>query len=140
MEATGKTPVWVRLLTRAGGTNPRNLIKISLATVCHKCKKNGHFNSVCRSVNELHTDSDSESNSDIDTKTFVGVITRGDETPWSITIFVNDTPINFEIDTGAEVSVISTKTYKEIGSPSLTAPTKSLHGPSSKKLSVKGSQ
>ena len=34
--------------------------------------------------------------------------------------------------------MISTKTYKKIGSPSLTAPTKSLHGPSSKKLSVKG--
>ena len=106
--------------------------------VCQKCKKKGHFKSVCRSVNELHTSSDSESDSDTDTKTFVGVITRGDETPWSITIFVNDTPIDFEIDTGAEVSVISTKTYKEIGSLSLTAPTKSLHGPSSKKLSVKG--
>ena len=106
--------------------------------VCQKCKKKGHFKSVCRSVNELHTSSDSESDSDTDTKTFVGVITRGDETPWSITIFVNDTPIDFEINTGAEVSVISTKTYKEIGSLSLTAPTKSLHGPSSKKLSVKG--
>ena len=106
--------------------------------MCQKCKKKGHFKSVCRSVNELHTSSDSESDSDTDTKTFVGVITRGDETPWSITIFVNDTPIDFEIDTGAVVSVISTKTYKEIGSPSLTAPTKSLHGPSSKKLSVKG--
>jgi predicted aspartyl protease len=106
-------------------------------TVCHKCKKEGHLKSVCRSVNKLHTSSDSESDSDTDMKTFVGVITRGDETPWSITIFVNDTPIDFEIDTGAEVSVISTKTYKEIGgSPSLTAPTKSLHGPSSKKLSV----
>ena len=106
--------------------------------VCQKCKKKGHFKSVCRSVNELHTSSDSESDSDTDTKTFVGVITRVDDTQWSITIFVNDTPIDFEIDTGAEVSVISTKTYKEIGSLSLTAPTKSLHGPSSKKLSVKG--
>ena len=49
------------------------------------------------------------------------------------TIHVNDTLIDFEIDTGAEVSVISSKTHKEIGSP-----TKTLHGPSSKKLSVKG--
>ena len=28
--------------------------------VCHKCGKRGHFQSVCRSVNELHTKADTD--------------------------------------------------------------------------------
>jgi hypothetical protein len=41
----------------------------------------------------------------------------------------NDISLNdFEIDTGADVSPTSTKTYDDIGSPSLTASTKFLQG------------
>ena len=108
--------------------------------VCHKCNKRGHFQSVCRSVHELHaeTDSDADSDSKRDSP-FLGVVTSKEEgSPWSITISVDEQPVEFEIDTGAEVTVISTKAHKKLGRPTLSTSNKTLHGPSNKKLPVKG--
>ena len=41
---------------------------------------------------------------------YLGVITRGDRNnSWYITVSINDKPVDFEIDTGAVVTVISSK-------------------------------
>ena len=56
-----------------------------------------------------------------------GVTETGDksrETPWSVTLSVNGKPMPFEIDTSAEVSVISQKAHQDIGSPTLRPPEK----------------
>ena len=78
--------------------------------VCHTCGKPGHIQSVCRSVNViLYTDTDREpvSDSAVDPLpssreecNFLGKVTKGDAKPWSITIAVNNEPIEFEIDMG----------------------------------------
>ena len=60
------------------------------------------------------------------------------ETPWSVTLSVNGKPMPFEIDTGAEVSVISQKAHQDIGSPTLRPPEKTLRDPSNHRLVVKG--
>ena len=115
--------------------------------VCHTCGKLGHFQSVCRSVNIIYTDTDREPVSDSaldplpssrEECNFLGMVTKGDAKPWSIIIAVNNEPIEFEIDTGAEVTVISSKAHHAIGQPTLQASTKTLRGPSNEKLSVKG--
>ena len=70
-----------------------------------------------------------------------GVTETGDksrETPWSVTLSVNGKLMPFEIDTGAEVRVISQKAHQDIGSPTLRPPKKTLRGPSKHRLLVKG--
>ena len=106
--------------------------------VCHKCKKRGHFKSVCRTakMSEVHRDTSPE-----DEEPFMGGMRKDDkhkDSPWSVVLSLNGTPTKFEIDTGAEVTAISKKAHREIGSPPLTPPGRTLRGPSSNKLSVKG--
>ena len=105
--------------------------------ICHKCSKRGHFQSVCRSnkVAEFHTKTPPEKEA-----AFLGVLT-GQEypgSPWSVKLSLNGKPMRFEIDTGAEVTVIPPKTHQDIGSPTLYPSTKILRGPSNKPLAVRG--
>ena len=67
-------------------------------STCHKCSK-----SVCRSsskVSELHEDAKM-------TNKFLGGLNSNEITnnPWRLTIDLNEVPTEFDIDTGAEVSV-----------------------------------
>ena len=72
---------------------------------------------------------------------FLGTLTKqGDDpnsNPWAVTVSLNGKPTQFEIDTGAEVSVISQKAHREIGSPKLYRPQRILRGPSNHALPVK---
>jgi len=58
--------------------------------------------------------------------------------PWKVTVSLNIQPIEFHIDTGADVTVITEKLYKKLKSPQLQKCTKSLVGPSKEVLSVQG--
>ena len=113
---------------------------------CHKCHKRGHFQSVCRtkSVRAVST-TDQEDNED---DLFVGVveepalltvptISSGID-PWTVNIFLNECPVEFQIDTGADVSVISEDQYQKLKTPGLQPSSKSLVGPSQDKLQVCG--
>ena len=109
--------------------------------VCHKCAKRGHFQSMCRStakVAEVRQDDQSICTNDV----YLGQLTTGrkkrSDKPWSVTIHVNGKPIQFDIDTGAEVTVVSPQTHQAIGSPTLHPPQRTLRGPSNHKLPVKG--
>ena len=115
--------------------------------VCHTCGKPSHFQSVCRSVNVIYTDTDREPVSDSaldplpssrEEYNFLEMVPKGDAKPWSITIAVNNEPIEFKIDMGAEVTVISSKVHHAIRQPTLQSAMKTLRGPSNEKLSVKG--
>ena len=76
------------------------------------------FQSACRSpkVSELHTENPPEKE-----LTFIAALTKGiprdHDSPWTNQLSLNDMPTKFEIDTGAAVTIISTKAYKAIGSP-----------------------
>ena len=56
----------------------------------------------------------------------------------TITPPVNNKPIKFEINTGAQVTVISSKAHQEIGGPTLSALSKTLRDPSNSKLAARG--
>ena len=53
-------------------------------------------------------------------------------------ISVNQVNLHFKLDTGAEVTAISEKAYKALGSPKTTQPVKKLCGPTNKPLKVIG--
>ena len=66
-------------------------------------------------MNELHTKADTGLTSN---EAFLEVVTHSKKgNPWSIVVSINGKPIEFEIDTGAEVSVISKAAHNRIGSP-----------------------
>ena len=60
----------------------------------------------------------------VDTRTdpsdvFLGAVGDTANSPWSVTIDVNETPIELHIDTGAEVTVISEEIRRKVGHPAL---------------------
>ena len=90
--------------------------------ICHKCKKKGHFQKLCRSkavlpkgVREVQEDSEDD---------FMGAVHADSEAidaahnPWVTSVNLNKRAITFKIDTGADVTVISDADYnKETDGP-----------------------
>lgn len=72
--------------------------------ICHKCTKHGHFQAVCRSTPKVR-----EINQGDPFLPFLGGVDSQDtaNNPWRLSLLLNDTPTEFNIDTGVEVSVIS---------------------------------
>ena len=105
------------------------------SVTCHRCSKQGHFQSICRPpprASEIHTESSEE-------EAFLGGVTsRNNPTSWTVTLQLNGQQTDFLIDTGAEVTVISEHTHNTIGSPPLSPPPRSLKGPSNHILPVTG--
>ena len=107
-------------------------------SVCHKCSKRGHFQSVCRSagaIREVQTDM---------ADSFLGTVGTSlsaaatGSTPWTISISVNHVPISFNIDIGADVTVLSEPLFKTLQGVTLEPSTRSLKGPSGCPLIVCG--
>ena len=63
---------------------------------------------------------------------------QSDGSPWAMTLSLNGEPTKFEIDTDAEVTVISPSAHRKIGSPALRSVKRTLRGPSNHVLPVKG--
>ncbi|UYV61375.1 hypothetical protein LAZ67_1004650, partial [Cordylochernes scorpioides] len=74
--------------------------------ICNKCRKKGHFAKVC------HTKTIQEVSSSLN-DAFIGIVGMQEnaEDKWCEVIKVNDQPIKFKVDTGAEVSVMPEGTY-----------------------------
>jgi hypothetical protein len=74
-------------------------------TVCRKCQKKGHYQSVCKSgasIRELHQE---------DEETFLGAV---GENPWMVDLKVNSQSVEFCIVTGAEVTIIPERVYQKL--------------------------
>ena len=74
---------------------------------CRKCKTQGYHQSVCRSVTNwatIRTDTVNE-------EPFLGTIeiisTHSKDNQWMIELLLNGKPVQFKIDTGADVTAIS---------------------------------
>ena len=106
--------------------------------ICRKCSKRGHYQAVCRSPAKVggvqaHTDSSHE--------VFLGAVETQDRepaNPWAVTLQLNVRVIEFQIDTGAEVTVISEHAWRQISCPPLSATQCRLRGPDTHTLSVNG--
>ena len=102
--------------------------------ICRTCGKKGHFQRACRSKKISSID---ESPVQQDDSFYLGVVSDNKE-PWSVTLRLNGRPTDFCIDTGAEVTVISEKSYTKIGSPNLKSLNKTLRGAGSNQLTCMG--
>lgn len=72
---------------------------------CHKYGKRGHYQRLCKSakVGAVHQDKLNPGKTD---DPFLGVVGEV-EKPWVVKVLLNETPMEFHIDTRAEVTVIS---------------------------------
>ena len=115
--------------------NPGDRCPASTA-ICHKCNKKGHFQAQCFSkttahTNELTTDS-------VGDTAFLGVINSQRDSFWLISALVGNKPTAFKLDTGAQVTAMSEKTYKGLELGPLKKPSKVLYGPTGEPLDVLG--
>ena len=106
---------------------------------CRKCGKKGHYQVVCRSGKPISLITTNQGDAFIAAiHGQVPTVDAGDN-PWVVTISINESPVEFKIDTGADVSVISESTYKALNREmSLMPASKSLTGPSCQPLNVCG--
>lgn len=107
---------------------------------CFRCNKMGHFGAVCKSkeVSTVTVEQTQETHCQQDSL-FLATLTshsRG-SSPWVVEILVNGYPVDFKVDTGADVTVVpenlSTQ-WKQALDPSQ----KSLKGPNNARLDVVG--
>ena len=101
---------------------------------CRKCKKTGHFSVMCytKSVKNI------AENETIDSFYLSTIDDSQDSKSWTTQITVNQVDLYFKLDTGAEVTAISEKAFKALGSPKIEQPVKKLCGPTNKPLKVLG--
>ena len=100
------------------------------------CNKRGHFKRVCKSAKVgvvQREESEPELSSEDDA--FLGAIGQSSTDLWVTKARVNGIFTEFQIDTGAEVTVISERDYKRLGEVTLTP---SLRGPNQTLLAAKG--
>ena len=72
---------------------------------------------------------------------FLGAVHDSEEewvSQWWVPLEVNSVPMKFKIDTGADVSVMPEEMFSQLKEVSLTPSTRTLHGPGSHTLAVRG--
>ena len=106
--------------------------------VCHRCKKRGHFQAVCRSrPKTLGTIEQEEA-------AFMGVINgtvaavNTSRDAWTATISLKGTSVDFKLDTGADVTAIPLNTFNSLADVKLMKSDRILKGPDQAALKVKG--
>ena len=104
------------------------------SSTCHRCKKKGHFKSVCKSVSEVNENSEDE-------EFFMGSVhveeLQNDDNYWNINVKFQGVAVNCKIDTGADVTVVPEQVSTKIGCK-LMKTNAILSGPNRQKLDVCG--
>lgn len=91
---------------------------------CHRCNKKGHCSSQCFSKRVSEVSSENV----LDTA-FLDTVGGKQTSAWFTTIKLNEQETRFQLDIGAEVTVISEQSYLSIQKPQLSEPEKVLYGP-----------
>ena len=88
------------------------------AAKCSKCSRIGHWQKCCKtktSLKEVREETESEDDDHfLGTVAVVGELAKDD---FTIELNVNDAPVTFKIDSGADVTVIGHSVYKRIAKP-----------------------
>ena len=108
---------------------------------CRKCAKRGHYQAMCRSsvkVGGVQAHTYPTGGSQDVFLGAVGAQGTNHRNPWAVTLQLNDTEMEFHIDTDAEVTVIPEHACGQIRCPPLTSPQRTLRGPDTHILPVKG--
>eukprot|EP00117_Sycon_ciliatum_P008805 scpid39753/ scgid0465/ Retrovirus-related Pol polyprotein from transposon 17.6; Protease; Reverse transcriptase; Endonuclease len=96
---------------------------------CRQCGKRGHYERVCRSrrnqqsvsateVSDTYTDDGALLNTEA---LFVGDV-KSSQRSWRVGVLLQGTCVDFKIDTGADVSVISDALYHQLQNPPVLKP------------------
>lgn len=101
--------------------------------MCRKCGKKGHYQAVCKSASVRQVDSCTDPSD-----AFLGALGGTAHSTWSVTIDINEIPMELHIDTGAEVTVIPEEAWRKLGQPALSAPGRTLRGPDTHRLPTTG--
>ena len=132
----------------------------AMGSVCHKCSRPDHFSRMCRTPNprkdpnrKFHRNDTSggrkihqidTSDSESDDELFLGMLTLDVNTvdaddKWSAELNVSETPVTFQLDTGAKCNVITRETYNalDIAAP-LSKPDTPLKSYSGHKIHTEG--
>ena len=100
---------------------------------CRKCGKKGHYSAQCFSKRVAEVEGESLLGS-----AYLDSLGSNQTTQWTATVKLNDRKIDFKLDTGAEVTAISTETHKQLQKPRLYRPSMALYGPSRQPLKTVG--
>ena len=98
---------------------------------CHRCEKKGYFSSQCVTKQVADIKSEMEA-------AFLGTITDKQALVWYTTVQLNQRRTQFKLDTGAELTAISKKTYENLRKVPLTKSERVLYGPSRQPLNTVG--
>ena len=94
--------------------------------VCNKCRKRGHFASVCKGIDGKQTDEVSARPKEY----FLGTVNDADVNgAWYEPLHLCGSTVRFKIDTGADVSVMSEATWESLNRPKLKPTTVVLNSP-----------
>ncbi|GBM93575.1 Uncharacterized protein K02A2.6 [Araneus ventricosus] len=94
---------------------PRN--RPAYGKSCHNCQMLNHFTSVCRQPKRQpppkyqHRVSTIECNPDI---AYIGTISTSQQCDWLQEIIINDFPVTFKLDTGAQVNVLPLSVIRKL--------------------------
>ena len=107
---------------------------------CNNCTRKGHFKAVCKSSKKVHGVHNDELRSSDQDDTFPGAVHNTvTDKKWSVDVCLDSTNVNFKIDTGADVDIISDKVYRRyLNHKPLFPSTKHLKGPNRKPLPILG--
>ena len=126
-----------RTCTRCGrGQHPKERCPARSA-VCFRCERTGHYSKCCYSKTVAAITTELDTTSFMDTS-FLDTMSGGQEKAWFTNIKLKGTDIAFKLDTGAEMTAITSDAYLLLGKPQLNAADRLLCGPSRHPLSVLG--
>ena len=74
---------------------------------CRKCKKQGHYQSVCRSVTNLAIIRTNTVNEELCIGTIEIISRHGKDIQWTVELMLSEKPVQFKIDTGEDITAIS---------------------------------
>jgi predicted aspartyl protease len=82
-------------------------------STCRKCKKNGHWEAVCRTIMDIHEEDETPFQDECE-NAFMGMVNvNNSKNKWMETVTVGGKEITFKLDTGADVTVIPQEYYSE---------------------------
>ena len=120
--------------TRCGKTtHKRGEQYPAINITCHKCKRKGHFAFQCFSKTVIAANDQVSLDS-----SFLDAMMSESQTSWSTELLLEKTGVNFKLDTGAEVTVVTEETSNLLRGIKLSKPSKSLHGPARQSLNILG--
>ena len=117
------------------GKEPHSLQKCpAKEAICHKCHRRGHYESQCfsKSVSEVTRQNGSipiHDDSEVIHSTFFDTVSSFEGKSWIAQLQIQDKKVKYKIDTGAEVTAISTETFKQLNGCTLNKSGKRLCGP-----------